>query len=69
MGLGEALMEEQSFRSLPQKLGALVRAPSLLDYKSLTALDMPEVEVALIEDPIRIALTAPRKSGRDGSCR
>ncbi|MGE5638789.1 MAG: xanthine dehydrogenase family protein molybdopterin-binding subunit [Clostridia bacterium] len=53
MGLGEALMEEQSFRRLPEKLsGALVhRGPSMLDYKSLTALDMPEVEVALIEDP------------------
>src|SRR4051812_6524537 len=53
MGLGEALMEEQSFRRLPEKLsGALVhRAPSMLDYKSLTALDMPDVEVALIEDP------------------
>jgi len=51
MGLGEALMEEQTFRRLPEKLsGALVhRAPSMLDYKSLTALDMPEVEVALIE--------------------
>jgi 4-hydroxybenzoyl-CoA reductase subunit alpha len=51
MGLGEALMEEQSFRRLPEKLsGALVhRAPSMLDYKSLTSLDMPEVEVALIE--------------------
>jgi 4-hydroxybenzoyl-CoA reductase subunit alpha len=51
MGLGEALMEAQSFRRLPEKLsGALVhRAPSMLDYKSLTALDMPEVEVALIE--------------------
>jgi len=53
MGLGEALMEEQSFRRLPAKLsGALVhRAPSMLDYKSLTALDMPEVEVAFIEGP------------------
>ncbi len=53
MGLGEALMEEQSFRRLPEKLsGALVhRAPSFLDYKSLTSLDMPEVEVALVEDP------------------
>src|SRR4051812_34598246 len=51
MGLGEALMEEQSFRRLPEKLsGALVhRAPSMLDYKSLTSLDMPDVEVALIE--------------------
>jgi CO/xanthine dehydrogenase Mo-binding subunit len=53
MGLGEALMEAQVFRRLPAKLsGALVhRTPSLLEYKSLTSLDMPEVEVALIEDP------------------
>jgi 4-hydroxybenzoyl-CoA reductase subunit alpha len=53
MGLSEALMEEQAFRRLPPKLsGALVhRNPSMLDYKSLTSLDMPEVEVALIEDP------------------
>ena len=50
MGLGEALMEEQAFRRLPPKLSdALVhRNPSMLDYKSLTALDMPEVDVALI---------------------
>ncbi len=53
MGLGEALMEEQSFRRLPPKLsGALVhKIPSLLEYKSLTALDMPEVETILVEDP------------------
>jgi CO/xanthine dehydrogenase Mo-binding subunit len=53
MGLGEALMEEQSFRRLPPKLSsALVhKIPSMLEYKSLTSLDMPEVEVMLIEDP------------------
>jgi hypothetical protein len=53
MALGEALMEEQTFRRLPPKLSnALVhKIPSLLEYKSLTSLDMPEVEVALIEDP------------------
>ena len=53
MGLGEALMEEQVFRRLPPKLSnALVhKIPSLLEYKSLTSLDMPEVEVFLIEDP------------------
>jgi 4-hydroxybenzoyl-CoA reductase subunit alpha len=53
MGLGEALMEEQAFRRLPPKLtDALVhRNPSMLDYKSPTALDMPEIEVALIEEP------------------
>ena len=53
MGLSEALMEEQAFRRLPEKLSqALVhKMPSMLEYKSLTALDMPEVDVALIEDP------------------
>src|SRR4051812_10952918 len=53
MGLSEALMEEQSFRRLPEKLsGAFVhRGPSMLDYKSLTSLDMPEVQVALVENP------------------
>jgi len=53
MGLGEALMEEQVFRRLPPKLsGALVhKMPSMLEYKSLTSLDMPEVITDLIEDP------------------
>jgi len=53
MGLGEALMEEQAFRRLPPKLSsALVhKIPSLLEYKSITSMDMPEVEVMLIEDP------------------
>ena len=53
MGLGEALMEEQAFRRLPPKLSnALVhKFPSLLEYKSITSLDMPEVEVMLVEDP------------------
>ncbi len=53
MGLSEALMEEQVFRRLPAKLsGALVhKHASMLEYKSLTSLDMPEVEVMLIEDP------------------
>ena len=53
MGLAEALMEEQIFRRLPPKLsGALVhKIPSLLEYKSPTALDMPEVFTELVEDP------------------
>ena len=53
MGLAEALMEEQVFRRLPPKMShALVhRIPSLLEYKSPTSLDMPEVETILIEDP------------------
>jgi 4-hydroxybenzoyl-CoA reductase subunit alpha len=53
MGLSEALMEEQVFRRLPPKLSsALVhKIPSLLEYKSLTSLDMPEMDTLLIEDP------------------
>ncbi len=53
MGLGEALMEEQIFRRLPPRLSnALVhKIPSLLEYKSPTSLDMPEVETILVEDP------------------
>ncbi len=43
MGLGEVMMEEQVFR------GGLHRAPSMLDYKSPTTLDMPEMEVFLVE--------------------
>ncbi|MBM4423789.1 MAG: aldehyde oxidase [Chloroflexi bacterium] len=43
MGLGEALMEEQDFRRNQHKI------PSLLDYKSLTMMDMPEVETILVE--------------------
>jgi|DewCreStandDraft_5_1066085.scaffolds.fasta_scaffold00159_54 4-hydroxybenzoyl-CoA reductase alpha subunit len=45
MGLGEALMEEQTFRS---RLGVHT-APSMLDYKSPTTWEMPEVECFLIE--------------------
>jgi CO/xanthine dehydrogenase Mo-binding subunit len=53
MGLSEALMEEQIFRRLPPKLSsALVhKIPSLLEYKSLTSLDMPEIDCILVEDP------------------
>jgi 4-hydroxybenzoyl-CoA reductase alpha subunit len=53
MALGEALMEEQVFRRLPAKLsGAFVhKIPSMLEYKSPTTLDMPEVFTDLIENP------------------
>jgi 4-hydroxybenzoyl-CoA reductase alpha subunit len=53
MGLGEALMEEQAFRRLPPRLsGALVhKFPSILEYKSPTSLDMPEIVTDLIEHP------------------
>jgi 4-hydroxybenzoyl-CoA reductase subunit alpha len=51
MGLGEVLMEEQAYRRLPQKRSpALVhKFPSMLEYKSLTTHDMPEVVTELIE--------------------
>jgi 4-hydroxybenzoyl-CoA reductase subunit alpha len=53
MGLGEALMEEQAYRRLPPRLShALVhKFPSILEYKSLTSLDMPEVFTELVEHP------------------
>lgn len=53
MALGEALMEEQSFRRLPKHLSdALVhKMPSLLEYKSPVFTDMPPVTTYLIEDP------------------
>ena len=53
MALGEALMEEQTFRRLPPRLsGALVhKFPSMLEYKSPTTLDMPEVFTELVEHP------------------
>jgi 4-hydroxybenzoyl-CoA reductase subunit alpha len=53
MGLGEALMEEQAFRRLPPRLSnALVhKFPSMLEYKSPTSLDMPEIFTDLVEHP------------------
>lgn len=53
MGLGEALMEEQEFRRLPAKLSnALVhKFPSMLEYKSPTTLETPEMFIELVEDP------------------
>ena len=68
MGLGEALMEEQVFRRLPPKLSnALVhKIPSLLEYKSITSLDMPEVEVDADRGP-RPELPVRRQGGRPGA--
>jgi 4-hydroxybenzoyl-CoA reductase alpha subunit len=43
MGLGEVLMEEQEFRK------GLHKWPSMLEYKSPTFLDMPEVETFIVE--------------------
>lgn len=43
MGLGEALMEEQVFRRGVHKI------PSLLEYKSPTTLETPEIKTVLVE--------------------
>jgi 4-hydroxybenzoyl-CoA reductase alpha subunit len=53
MGLGEALMEEMAYRRLPPKLSNAVvhKFPSILEYKSPTSLDMPEIFTDLIEHP------------------
>jgi 4-hydroxybenzoyl-CoA reductase subunit alpha len=53
MAMGETLMEEQAYRRLPPRLSrALVhRIPSLLEYKSPTTLEMPEVVTYFVEDP------------------
>ncbi|HEU4403514.1 MAG TPA: molybdopterin cofactor-binding domain-containing protein [Candidatus Polarisedimenticolia bacterium] len=48
MGLGEALMEEQVFRA---NRHGVHKAPSLLEYKSPTTMEMPEVVTYLVEDP------------------
>jgi 4-hydroxybenzoyl-CoA reductase subunit alpha len=44
MALGEALMEEQVFRK-----NGLHKIPSILDYKSPTTLETPEIETILVE--------------------
>ena len=43
MGLGEVMGEAQAYRH------GLLKAPSMLDYKSFTFLDMPDVETILVE--------------------
>ncbi len=44
MALGEALMEEQIFRK-----NGLHKIPSILDYKSPTTLETPDIETILVE--------------------
>jgi 4-hydroxybenzoyl-CoA reductase subunit alpha len=53
MALGEALMEEQAYRRLPPRLSpAFVhKFPSMLEYKSATALDMPDIYTDIVENP------------------
>ncbi len=43
MGIGEALMEEQDFRK------GVHKTPSMLDYKSPTTLETPEIHTFLVE--------------------
>jgi len=52
MALGEAMMEEQTFRRLPKQLSrSLVhKMPSMLEYKSPGFHDMPPITTYLIED-------------------
>ncbi|MBI5851895.1 MAG: molybdopterin-dependent oxidoreductase [Planctomycetes bacterium] len=48
MGLGEAMMEEMSYRS--DRFG-VHKIPSMLDYKSPTTMEMPELITWLVGDP------------------
>ncbi len=48
MGLGEALMEEMAYRG--NRFG-VHKIPSMLEYKSLTTMEMPDIETYLVEDP------------------
>jgi 4-hydroxybenzoyl-CoA reductase subunit alpha len=48
MGLGEALMEEMTYR---ENRNVVHKIPSLLEYKSPTTMEMPDVVTYLIEDP------------------
>lgn len=45
MGLGEVMMEGQVFRK------GMHKVPSMLEYKSLTSMDMPPVTTYLVEHP------------------
>ncbi|HJR42772.1 MAG TPA: molybdopterin cofactor-binding domain-containing protein [Gemmatimonadaceae bacterium] len=49
MGLGEALMEEMTYRD--KQRNVVHHHPSMLEYKSLTTLEMCDVETILIEEP------------------
>jgi CO/xanthine dehydrogenase Mo-binding subunit len=49
MGLGEALMEEMTYRGVNNNV--VHKIPSLLEYKSPTTLEMCDVITYLVEDP------------------
>ncbi len=50
MGLGEAVMEEMVYRT-DANANVVHKFPSMLEYKSPTTKEMPEVETYLVEDP------------------
>ena len=50
MGLGEAMMEEMAYRT-DANANVVHKFPSMLEYKSPTTKEMPEVETFLVEDP------------------
>ena len=50
MGLGEAMMEEMAYRA-DVNGNVMHKAPSMLEYKSPTTLEMPEIVTLLVEDP------------------
>ena len=50
MGLGEAMMEEMAYRD-DAAANVVHKFPSILEYKSPTTKEMPEVETFLVEDP------------------
>ena len=58
MGLGEALMEEQVFRK------GLHKWPSMLEYKSPTFLDMPDVETFIVETHDREGPYGAKEAGQ-----
>src|SRR5205814_5570217 len=58
MGIGEALMEEQVFRK------GLHKWPSMLEYKSPTFLDMPEIETFIVETVDREGPYGAKEAGQ-----
>jgi CO/xanthine dehydrogenase Mo-binding subunit len=58
MGLGEALMEEQVFRK------GLHKWPSMLEYKSPTFLEMPEIETFIVETVDREGPYGAKEAGQ-----
>jgi CO/xanthine dehydrogenase Mo-binding subunit len=50
MGIGEALYEKMSYtKNTTATLGGLLKSTSLLDYKTPTTLDTPEIETFIVE--------------------